>query len=80
MAPPPLHCSTQVYDPVVLEAYYKKRPQLMVQRMLQLGGAFGGFVTALVIDNVRGTLKENEVCISCIQLYRSIAVVSLCDM
>jgi hypothetical protein len=24
-------------------------------------GAFGGFVTALVIDNVRGTLKENEV-------------------
>ncbi|KAG5185217.1 hypothetical protein JKP88DRAFT_271995 [Tribonema minus] len=50
-----------VYQPEILEEYYKRRPHLVVQRTLQLAGAFGGFMTSLAIDAARGTLKTNEV-------------------
>eukprot|EP00611_Tribonema_gayanum_P028766 TRINITY_DN7497_c0_g1_i2.p1 TRINITY_DN7497_c0_g1~~TRINITY_DN7497_c0_g1_i2.p1 ORF type:complete len:390 (+),score=124.67 TRINITY_DN7497_c0_g1_i2:111-1280(+) len=50
-----------VYQPEILEEYYKRRSHLVVQRTLQLAGAFGGFMTSLAIDAARGTLKTNEV-------------------
>lgn len=49
------------YDPDALKAYFARRPQVATRRMVQLAGAFSGFVGGYLYDLARGTVKENEI-------------------
>lgn len=48
--------------------------QVATRRMLQLAGAFSGFVVGYLIDIARGTVEENEVGSSCGFGYSGFAV------
>ena len=50
-----------VYEPDQIAAYWRKRSGAIAQRIVQLLGVSGTFLSSLALDALRGTLKENEV-------------------
>eukprot|EP00252_Welwitschia_mirabilis_P024546 TRINITY_DN7324_c0_g1_i1.p1 TRINITY_DN7324_c0_g1~~TRINITY_DN7324_c0_g1_i1.p1 ORF type:complete len:797 (+),score=157.28 TRINITY_DN7324_c0_g1_i1:88-2478(+) len=50
-----------VYDPAVISAYWGKRPQAVLTRIIQLLSVAGSFISHLAWDILNNKLKENEV-------------------
>lgn len=50
-----------VYDPELIKAYWGKRPAAVAQRIVQLLGVSGGFLSGVLADFLSNKLKENEV-------------------
>ncbi|RAL48367.1 unnamed protein product [Cuscuta campestris] len=50
-----------VYEPTSIAAYWRKRPQAIATRIVQLLSVAGGFLSRIAVDVINKKFKENEV-------------------